>query len=114
VDEFLSSIYVDDLSLGSNEVKTTYGLYLKSKTRLAEAGFRLRKFVTILDELCDLINANESSFEQHGTVASVTEEDQSYAKGSLGCKSNEVRGRHKILGILWDFIQDSFVFNTGL
>ena len=35
VEEFLSSIYVDDVSLGSSEVESTYRLYLKSKSRLA-------------------------------------------------------------------------------
>ena len=51
VDKFLSSIYVDDVSLGSDEVESTYELYLKSKSRLAEAGFKLRKFVTNSEEL---------------------------------------------------------------
>ena len=31
VDKFLSSVYVDDVSLGSNDVESTYELYLKSK-----------------------------------------------------------------------------------
>ena len=43
VEEFLSSIYVDDVSLGFSEVESTYRLYLKSKSRLADAGFKLRK-----------------------------------------------------------------------
>ena len=47
-----SSIYVDYVSLGSNDVESTYELYLKSKSRLAEAGFKLRKFVTNSEELC--------------------------------------------------------------
>ena len=41
VDKFVSSIYVE----------STYDLYLKSKTRLAEAGFRLKKFVTNSSDL---------------------------------------------------------------
>ena len=51
MDEFLSSVYVDDVSLGSNNVESTYELYLNSKLRLAEAGFKLRKFVTNSVEL---------------------------------------------------------------
>ena len=46
VNTFLSSIYVDDVSRGEGSVSSAYDLYLKSKTRLAEAGFTLRKFVT--------------------------------------------------------------------
>ena len=41
VDKFLSSIYVDDVSLGGDNVDSTFELYLKSKLRLAEAGFKL-------------------------------------------------------------------------
>lgn len=41
VDKFLSLIYVDGMSLGSSDVESTYELYLKSKSRLAEAGFKL-------------------------------------------------------------------------
>ena len=47
VEKFLSSVYIDDVSLGSNDMESTYivyKLYLKSKSRPAEAGFKLRKF----------------------------------------------------------------------
>ena len=111
VDKFLSSIYVDDVSLGSNDVESTYELYLKSKSRLAEAGFKLRKFVTNSDELRGRIHANEQLLDDRNTVAHVREEDQSYAKGSLGTKSDEMPGRHKILGVQWDFTEDNFVFD---
>ena len=39
--QFLSSVYVDDVSLGSNDMESTYKLYLKLKLQLAEAGFKL-------------------------------------------------------------------------
>lgn len=113
VDKFLSSIYVDDVSLGSSDVESTYELYLKSKSRLAEAGFKLRKFVTNSGELRCRINANEQTTEEQSPTPSVKEEDQSYAKGSLGTKSGETEGRHKILGVQWDFVQDSFIFDVG-
>lgn len=53
VDEFLSSIYVVDVSIGSDNAESTYELYLNSKSRLAEAGFKLRKFVTNSEEGTD-------------------------------------------------------------
>ena len=46
VDKLFSSIYVDDLVSGSNDVESTYELYTKSKLRLATAGFKSRKFIT--------------------------------------------------------------------
>ena len=38
VDKFLSSIYVDDLVIGSTDVNSAYEFYEKSKRRLAVAG----------------------------------------------------------------------------
>ena len=51
VDQYLRSIYVDDLSSGAADSDAAYGLYLKSKLRLAERGFNLRKFVSNSSEL---------------------------------------------------------------
>ena len=39
VEKFLSSIYVDDVSFGSDGVQSTYDLYIKAKSRLKEGGF---------------------------------------------------------------------------
>ena len=60
VEKFLRSIYVDDLSSGAPETNKGYELYLKSKLRLAEGGFNLRKFVSNSPELTNRIQCNES------------------------------------------------------
>ena len=46
IQKFLESIYVDDFTSGKSDVDRTFELYVKSKLRLKEAGFNLRKFVT--------------------------------------------------------------------
>ena len=48
-------------------------------------------------------------------AVSVEEEDQSYARGSLGTKSDKMEGRHKILGVQWDFTKgmESFALFTS-
>ena len=101
---------------GSSEVGSTYDFYMKSRQRLAVAGFRLRKFVTHSDELRRLIQLSECQSGNGGALpdcaasdAAVrnggaesrthTEEDQSYAKTSFGVKVDEEQGVHKILGI---------------
>ena len=94
-------------------MESTYELYLKSKSRLAEAGFRLRKFVTNSEELRCRIGADEQDSRGPSTTANVEKEDQSYAKGSLGVTSGYVDGKHKILGVTWDYIQDALTFNIG-
>lgn len=142
VDKFLSSIYVDDVVSGSKDVESTYELYVKSKLRLAAASFKLRKFVTNSDELRHHIHQNESPPEDEFEVAKRgrkpssedskmgegrdplpddqevkgplhIEEDQSFAKCSLGDKVSEVQGVHKILGVQWDFTKDEFQFDIG-
>ncbi len=46
VSKFRRAIYVDDVSFGAEDDDTAFGLYEKSKERLAEGGFNLRTFVT--------------------------------------------------------------------
>jgi hypothetical protein len=41
-------------------VSDTYEFYVKSKLRLAEGGFNLRKFMSNSKELMNKIDANES------------------------------------------------------
>ena len=53
------SIYVDNLTAGSHDVESALEFYLKSKLRLAEASFNLRKFDTNSPELRRRISDNE-------------------------------------------------------
>ena len=111
VEKFLSSIYVDDISFGSNGVQPTYDLYQKAKSRLKEGGFCLRKFITNSEELRHLIAVNEQYSESPTNDILVKEESQSYTKCALGARAAEADGQHKILGVQWDFIRDQFIFN---
>ena len=111
VKKFLLSIYVDDVSLGAESVNSAYDLYLKSKTRLAEAGFTLCKFVTNSDELREKIEDNESLTPV--VVSTNPKEDNlSYAKSCLGVStSGASEETHKILGVQWNPRRDVFVFD---
>ena len=120
-EKFLSSIYVDDLVSGDSDVNSAFNFYLKSKLRLSTAGFNLRKFITNSTELRDLIHKNElaitagnqeekSKKDDEGEHS--TEEDETYAKSSLGVKIEEKQGIHKILGVQWDVAEDEFRFDV--
>ena len=115
VDKFMSSIYIDDVSLGSNDIDTTYELYLKSKMRLAEAGFKLRKFVTNSAHLRHKIQCNEQltpvNGHDHTADHDHGEDDQSYAKDTLRTRADQVQKGHKILGIQWQVDRDVFSFD---
>lgn len=98
VRKLIESFYVDDFVGGgttSEEVKVLYG---KTRPRMSEGGFKLRKCLTNDDSLREKIQ-NDS----HGNKEverPVSEEDDSYAKSSLlmplGSKGQ------KVLGSAWD------------
>ena len=99
---------------GSNDVESTYELYTKSKLRLATAGFKLRKFVTNSEELHRLIQEEESSSNVGRTGEGAhAEEDQSYAKSSVGVRTKEKPWTSKVLGVQWDVAEDQFRINIG-
>ena len=72
-----------------------------------------RKFVTNSEELRHLIQEEPSS--SGGEIGEPThaEEDQSYAKSSLGTHTEERPGISKILGVQWDVAQDEFLLDLG-
>ena len=123
VETFLRSIYVDDLNSGRDADEETNELYIKSKVRLAEGGFNLRKFVTNSPELRKQIEDNESGLckvsrtlptgedmydseilqdvlvSDRATVDSVVHEEQSCTKTSLGDVQESSKSEQKILGV---------------
>ena len=109
VNQFPRSIYVDDLSSGAADSDAAYELYLKSKLRLAEGGFNLRKFVSNSSELTERIQHNEASISipatskntEHTpedlTKKDVIEEDKTYAKSVLGTAEETSGVEQKVL-----------------
>ena len=109
VEKFLSSIYVDDLVSGADDVDSAREFYLKSKMRLANAGFKLRKFVTSSQLLHDIIVNDDTPSERPHV-----EEDQSYAKASLGVQTESGNQETtKVLGVQWNIPLDQFEFDMG-
>ena len=137
VETFLRSVYVDDLSTGGDTDEEAYRLYIKSKLRLAEGGFNLRKFVTNSVDLRNRIEENETrlysayptspaseedSFEKgkpkvtavnDATRKLVVEDEQSYTEISLGDTQGNDKPVQKILGVQWDFIRDQLKFDLS-
>ena len=105
--KFLSSVYVDDVSLGSWSEESMYELYLKSKTRLSEAGFNLRKFVRNSDHLRERIHQNEHS-SNSTTTQNPREEDMSYT-----LNTPVIGDDPEILGVQWNYLRDEFVFDIS-
>ena len=130
VEKFLRSIYVDDLISGAPETNKGYELYLKSKLRLAEGGFNLRKFVSNSPELTNRIQCNESrnSRSDAGTSSKAAEpksvqppraypernvvsEDKTYVKSMLGTIEEKNSSDSKVLGVRWNPMKDALIFD---
>ena len=101
VKQFLEALYVDHLSTGGQTIKETYQLFLKSKLRMLEAGYNIRKWSNS-KELIEKIKTSDyndkakCNEEPHELV----EDDGTYASATLGTKHevNEER-KHKVPGI---------------
>ena len=93
VEKFLKSIYVDDITLRADYEEELYELYEKSKRRLAEGGFNLRKVISRIDR-------HECDLTQRVDLQN-SEGDQSYTKaelvGDVQCECRRLWGYYGIL-----------------
>ena len=94
VEKFLRSIYIDDVTAGSVDVQQAYEFFVKSKMRLAEAGFNLHKFLTNSVELLERISAVEQP-STATTTAQVADQD------------------HQVLGVVWNPAKDQLIFDIS-
>ena len=115
VTQFNRAIYVDDVIFGAEDNDKAFELYSKSKQRLAEGGFNLRRFSTNSPDLRARIQKNELEVlqrkEEDTRQASV--DDLSYSKITLGGDSNTSMEEQKVLGICWNVAEDQLHFDVS-
>ena len=104
-EELLRSFYVDDLASGESNTERAYLLYRKSKERMNEGGFKLRKWRTNDSELRTRMLEDMSSSEQ---LVRESEDDETYAKTTLAQMNGQFE---KVLGLEWDNVRDLLVFD---
>lgn len=114
----LNSLYVDDLSTGTNDIEEGYEIYKQSKQCLAQGGFNLRKWASNSGDLMKLIKEDCESVrgsEDQSTTGSegIIVEDTSYAKIMLGDLNVDMNKEHKVLGMNWDCELDTFIFKLN-
>jgi len=85
VKKFLEALYVDDLSTGDRHVGETYQLFLKSKLRILEAGFNMRKWSSSSKELIEKIKASEYSrgVQPTNRLSELEEDEETYTSATL-------------------------------
>ena len=112
VDKFERSIYVDDITFGTDDEDKAFELYTRSKQWLMEGGFNLRKFVTNCSNLQERIDRLECSAVTHKPtcLTSATLEDESYVRRTLGDSQGNLEG-FKVLGVRWNPTDDTLVFD---
>ena len=109
----LDSIYVDDVTFGAEDEEAAYQLFTKTRLRLAEAHFNLRKFRSNSTSLQHQIDTQEDPQLKKPVLTTTSEEDQSYAKTTLGVKGEEDgREEQKILGVRWNYREDRLSLGT--
>ena len=100
VKKFRRSVYVD-LTAGSHDADSAYKFYVKSKMRLAEANFNLRKFDTNSPQLRRRIAQNEQLLAQE------VEKECVQTQSSLSDQERQV------LGVRWNVANDMLVFDLS-
>jgi hypothetical protein len=114
------SLYVDDLISGGENESKAFEIYQSSKCILAEGSFNLRKWHSNSRELLDRIHQAEAGdgINQHSKddikPKSITEEDQSYTKSTIGSDNREKEvDVVNVLGTKWDCKTDELCFNLS-
>ena len=109
VQKVLESFYVDDFVSGESDTEKAFDLFDKTKGRMAEGGFKLRKWVTNSKELKGKIDLHE---KVQGNGDNVVNDHESYAKLSLGSTEHDLK-THRVLGQSWDNETDEMKFNLS-
>lgn len=103
----LQSLYFEDIITGQGDKDGAYQFHVKTKSRLAEGGFKARTFASSYKNLVYKIKENERLLERNyqSTQIStreisktVVEEDESYAKGATHCPDT-LSATEKVLGL---------------
>ena len=106
----LKSLCVDDVDAGGHDVNEAFDLYVKSKLRFQEGGFSLHKWGSNSEELIRIIEENEKCDVKSNVCSSVIEEDQTFARYSIG-NQESVSDERTVLGLSWDNKNDEFEFS---
>ena len=105
--DMLSSLYVDNFNGGKSNVSEAADLYQKTKSRMKDGNFNLRKWNSNSRELTELTKKEEQVDKD---IPKVSEEDETYARTNLGDKIVMETTERKVLGLIWNHIEDHFIF----
>ena len=103
--------YVDDFNSGEDSVEEGFKLYRKIKIRLGEASFRLRKWSSNSAELMKMIREDRIGDEAaRPQEENVKEDDDTYAKTTVGSVDELEDKEQKVLGEVWNRVEDTIIY----
>ena len=111
VRKMIESFYVDDLVSGDSTTDKAYDLYSKAKVRMANGGFKLRKWKTNDPKLMERISSSKATVIKPEIVRRL-EDDETYAKSKLECQRGSKGER--VLGVKWNCELDTFHLDLAL
>ena len=97
------NFFVDDLCTGAKDLDAAKELFEKSRERMLQAGFKLRKWKSNDAELRYYMEGTSRNQEGNGTDA---KSEVSYAKETLNAGQQPEKGKTKVLGLIWDVNTD--------
>lgn len=111
VRKVLEEFYVDDFNSGADSVEEAFTLYQKTKSRLEEASFRLRKWSSNSEDLMKKIrNDRVETRATQRHEEDIKEDDDTYAKTSVGGVDELEDKEQKVLGEIWNRADDTIIF----
>ena len=111
VKKVLEEFYVDDFNSGEDSVEEGFKLYRKIKTRLEEASFRLRKWSSNSAQLMKMIRDDRVGEEAaRPQEENVKEDDDTYAKTTVGSLDELEDKEQKVLGEVWNRVEDTIIY----
>ena len=110
----LRSFFVDDLSISLEGVEEAYQLYLKSRERMAQGGFNLRKWMTNSRPLMEKVKEMESQREfsiQKERANLLNKDDETHNRIMVGgLEERDINTEQNVLGTNWNYLTDEFLF----
>ena len=88
VNDFLSSLYVDDFNGGKDSVPEAFQPYTQAKSRMKEGGFNMRKWISNSEKLMQWIDKEEGVPIMEASM--VSEEDKTYTQTQLGVNKSTI------------------------
>jgi len=105
VKALLNSLYVHDMTSGESTVERGFDLFVNSRNLMAEGRFNIRKWQSNSPQLrclmqgCNKLSEHEASHQV--TKGSFREEDDTYAKTSIGMDNTAYsQCEEKVLGVI--------------